>query len=164
MKSVIIYYSFSGNTKKVAECLAEYLTAKGEVDTIELKDLNENGKFFSQCRKAFRHAKTDLQETNINLAGYDLICFGTPVWAFAPAPAMNTYLDKCSGVEGKEIVLFTTYGSGTGNNRCLNYIQNILTQKGAKNFKIFSIQQFKVEDKALVLSKIKEVTRLWPNG
>ena len=80
---------------------------------------------------------------------------GTPVWAFGPAPAMNTYLDRCSGLEGKTVVLFTTYGSGTGNGRCLDYMQNILTGKGVKAFKRFSIQQGKVSDRQHVLSIIK---------
>jgi len=73
---------------------------------------------------------------------------------------MNTYLDKCLGAENKEVILFTTYGSGTGNQRCLNYMQNLLAQKGARQFSRFSIQQFKVDNKELVLSKIKEMTRL----
>jgi NAD(P)H-dependent FMN reductase len=94
---------------------------------------------------------------NFDLSGYDLICFGTPVWAFGPTPAMNTYLADCSGLEGKEIILFATYGSGAGKERCLNYMQNILAQKGAKGFKRFSIQQFKVNDKEFVLEKIKEI-------
>ncbi|MCX5704091.1 MAG: flavodoxin, partial [Candidatus Omnitrophica bacterium] len=80
-----------------------------------------------------------------------------PVWAFAPAPAMNTYLDRCFGLEGKKIILFTTYGSGTGNKRCLNYMQDIVVKKGARGIKRFSVQQFRVKDRNLILSKIKEV-------
>jgi len=160
MKSVIIYYSYSGNTRKVTEGLAGALKEKGPVDLIQLNALDEAKSFFSQCYRAFRHAKAQIQPVNLNLSEYDLICFGSPVWAFGPAPAMNTYLDKCFGVEGKDIILFTTYGSGAGNERCLNYMQDILTKKGARSFKRFSIQQFKVSDKEFVLSKIKEVTRL----
>jgi len=70
---------------------------------------------------------------------------------------MNTFLDKCLGLEGKDIVIFTTYGSGAGNSKCLNYMQKILAEKGAKSFKRFSVQQFKVKDKEFVLSEIKKV-------
>ncbi len=164
MNSTIIYYSYSGNTKKVAGILFEYLIQKGEVDAVVLKGLDESDKFFRQAARAFRHKRAIINNVNFDLTKYDLICFGTPVWAFGPVPAMNTYLDKCFGVEGKEIVLFTTYGSGTGNQRCLNYMQDILTKKGTKNFKRFSIQQGKVNDREFVLSKIEAVARLWPNG
>lgn len=157
MKSAIIYYSFSGNTKKVAHVLSEHLKEKGPVETIELKSLDESGKFLTQAARAFRRKRAEIAPVNFDLCEYDLLCFGTPVWAFGPAPAMNTFLDVCLGVQDKEAILFTTYGSGTGNERCLNYMQGILTKKGAKQFKRFSIQQFKVDDKEFALSKIKEV-------
>lgn len=156
MKSVIIYYSYSGNTQKVADILSGYLGQQGEVDFIELKGLDESDKFFSQAMRALRHKRAEIQPVNFNLGSYDLICFGTPVWAFGPAPAMNTYLDKCLGLAGKSVVLFTTYGSGTGNRRCMDYIQDILEKKGAKTFTRFSIQQFKVDDKDFVTSAVKE--------
>lgn len=157
MRSAIIYYSFSGNTKKVAEVLSEHLNEKGEAALIELKDFKETGRFFVQAARAFKHAKTLIPELNLDLSSYDIICFGSPVWAFAPAPAMNTYLDRCFGLGGKEIILFTTYGSGTGNGRCLKYMQDILSKKGVNQFKKFSVQQFKVKDRDSILSKIKEV-------
>ena len=157
MKSIIIYYSYNGNTKKVAYVLWEYLKSQSEVEFVELKGLDESRSFFGQCQRAFWHKKAVIQPVNFDLRSYDLICIGTPVWAFGPAPAMNTYLDKCSGLEGKLITLFSTYGSGTGNERCLNYMQGILAKKGAKEFKRFSIQQFKVQNKDFVLSKIRQI-------
>lgn len=129
MNSIIIFYSFSGNTKIVAEALGEFLRKKGTLDLVELKALDEPESFFSQCRRAFWHKRGEIAAVNFDLRGYDLICLGTPVWAFAPAPALNTYLDKCTGIEGKEILLFTTYGSGTGNQRVLSYMQGILAKK-----------------------------------
>jgi flavodoxin len=157
MKSAIVYYSYSGNTRKVAEVLAEALKEKGTVDLIELNALDESKSFLGQCRRAFARSRAKLAPVNFDLSNYELVYFGCPVWVFAPVPAMNTYLDQCIGIKGKDIILFTTYGSGTGNNRCLNYMQHVLTQKGAKNFKRFSIQQFKVKDKEFVLAEIKEI-------
>jgi len=157
MKSIIIYYSCTGNTQKAAYALWEYLKPQSEVDFIELKGLDESHSFFGQCQRAFWHKKAAIQPVNLDLRTYDLICMGTPVWAFGPAPAMNTYLDKCFGLEGKPIILFSTYGSGTGNERCLNYMQSILSKKGAKEFKRFSIQQFKAQNKDFVLSKIRQI-------
>lgn len=160
MKSLIAYYSYSGNTKKVASVLAGYLRQGWEVEILKLKGLDESDKFFTQCARAFRHKKGKIQEVDFNLSGYDLICFGTPVWAFGPAPAVNTYLDRCLGLQNKEVILFVTYGGGAGVDRCLNYMQNILSKKGAKKFSRFAIQQFKVDNQDFVLSKIKEMTRL----
>ena len=156
MKSVIVYYSYTGTTKKTADILAETLSIKGRVDKIALIALDESKSFLGQCNRAFRKVRAALTAVNFDLSVYDLICFGTPVWAFGPAPAMNAYLDQCSGVLDKKVILFTTYGSGTGNQRCLSYMQGLLAKKGATEFKRFSIQQFKVKDKEFVLSKIRE--------
>lgn len=155
MQSIIIYYSFSGNTKKVAEVLAEYLKEKGEVDIISLNSIDESANFFGQAKRAFRRVRAKIAPVNSNLGHYDIICMGTPVWAFGPAPAMNTYLDICIGTEGKEAILFTTYGSGTGNKRCLNYMQDTLLKKGVRQCRRFSIQQNKVNNRAFILSKLK---------
>ena len=160
MRSIVIYYSYSGNTKKVAEFLNEHLTEKGPAEQLELNALDETKSFLGQCRRAVTHTRAAIASANFDLSGYDIICLGTPVWAFGPTPAMNTYLDKCLGLEGKSVILFTTFGSGTGNKRCLDYMQDILAKKGVSNCKRFSIQQFKVKDREFVLSRIKETTRL----
>jgi len=158
MKAIIIYYSYSGNTKKVAEALVGYLKEKSGVEIIRLEALDESNSFFAQCHRAFWHRRAQISKVKYDLSGYDLICLGTPVWAFAPTPAINTYLSRCFGLKGKEIILFSTYGSGTGNNRCLNYMQDILAKKGAKNFRRFSVQQFKVKDKKFIKGILQELT------
>ena len=156
MKSLVVYYSYSGNTKKVALALEELLRTKGEVVVTELKAQDESASFIKQCRRAFSKVRAKIEPVNSSLSGYDVVCLGSPVWAFAPAPAVNTFLDNCSGLEGKEVVLFTTYGSGTGNGRCLVYMKNALLKKGATKCEHFSIQQSKVSDAGAVAAKIKE--------
>lgn len=157
MKSAIIYYSFSGNTRQVTNALAGFLEQKGEVTIFEIKALNESANFFIQCYRAFRKKRAVTAWVNYDLKDFDLVCFGTPVWAFGPAPAMNTYLDACPDIQDKSVLLFTTYGSGTGNTRCLDYMQGLLSKKGAGNFKRFSVQQGKVSSKEFVLSIIQEL-------
>ena len=163
MKTKIIYYSYSGNTRRVARLLSDILAENGEVEFQELKAADESKNFFIQGRRALKKIRAVLEETSLDFSGYDLVCFGTPVWAFGPTPAMWTCLDKASGLDGKEVILFTTSG-GSGDKRCLNTMQEILAQKGAASFKRFSVPAGKIKDKELILSKIKEATRLWPNG
>ena len=164
MKSLVVSYSYSGNTKKVAEILSAYLRQNGEVQMLELAAEDESGTFLGQCRRAFWHQRARIVPVESDLSAYDIIAIGTPVWAFGPTPAVNAYLDACSGLAGKTVLLFTTYGGGAGNQRCLNYMQDILTAKGALRFARFSIQQLKVGDKEYVLEQILKATRLWPNG
>ena len=156
MKAIIIYYSYSGNTKKIADILAEQIKRDGEVKVSRLEAQDESTSFFKQALRALFHKKAKITCLDFDLSSYDLICLGSPVWAFAPAPAMNTYLEECLGLEGKTVVLFTTYGSGTGLKRCLNYMQEILSKKGVRDFRKFSIQQFKVNNKEFVNRVISE--------
>jgi flavodoxin len=150
MKIAIVYYSYTGNTERVAKILTEILREKGKVDLFKIVSLNESKSFFAQVYRALFKKRAKIEDINFDLSGYELIFFGTPVWACLPTPAMNTYLDRCFGLEGKSIILFVTYHSGVGVKRCLNYMQDILTKKGVKNFKRFSLQESKVEDKKFI--------------
>ncbi len=158
MKSVIVYYSFTGNTKKTAELTEEFLRSRGySVHMLELRALDESDSFFSQSLRAFQHMRAQLTPISADMSGYDLICLGSPVWAFAPSPAMNTFLDKCSGMRGKKVVIFTTYGSGTGNARCLAYMEKMLHKKGVGEIGRFSVQQNKVAIREHLQPKLEEI-------
>ena len=156
MRSIVVYYSYSGNTKRVADILVEYLKQRYEVTILRLEALNESNAFFCQAARAFFHKKAKIASVDFDLSSYDLICLGSPVWAFAPAPAINAYLKHCFGLADKSVVLFATYGSGAGVSRCLSYMQTILSYKGVKAFRRFSIQQFKVGDQGFVNRIISE--------
>jgi len=157
MKSAIIYYSYTGNTRKIALDLKDYLLNQGSVELIELKALNESKSFFGQCKRALFRKEAQIEDVKFDLSGFDLVCVGTPVWAFGPAPAVNTFLKKCFGPENKTVVIFTTYGSGAGNGRCIQIIQNLLKQKGVKDFRSFSIQQFRVKDSDFITHTFNRV-------
>ena len=103
MKAIILYYSFTGNTKRVAEILAEYLGQRYELKIKRLEAKDESAFFIKQATRALLRKQANVFALDFDLSIYDLICFGTPVWAFGPAPAMNTYLAKCSGLTEKTV-------------------------------------------------------------
>ncbi|MDD5004970.1 MAG: flavodoxin [Candidatus Omnitrophica bacterium] len=157
MRSAIIYYSYSGNTRKVAQELKKYLEKQGSVELAELKPLDESDNFFVQSKRALFGKEAIIENTQFDLTGFDVICLGTPVWAFGPSPAMNTFLKKCFGLKNKTVVIFTTYGSGTGNNKCIRKIQKTLQPQGVKQFRSFSVQQSKVKDNNFILNILAKV-------
>ncbi|MFC1709302.1 flavodoxin family protein [Candidatus Omnitrophota bacterium] len=157
MRSAIIYYSYSGNTKKVALELQDYLGKQGSVELIRLRPKDETDSFLAQCNRAFFRQQVPIEDVPLDLKDFDIVCLGTPVWALGPAAAMNTFLKKCVGVENKSIVSFTTYGSGLGNVRCINIMQQAMRKKGARKLCSFSIQQSKVEKEDFILDQIAKV-------
>ena len=159
MKSLIVYYSFTGNTEKVAQALKEVLGRKGQADLVSLKPEDESGNFFIQAFRAFRKKKAVLKDAPVDVSGYDLICIGTPVWAFGPSPSVNSYLDGLKNIKGKDALCFITYGSGIGAKRCLNMMKTALKEKGAFKIFDFEIQQFKISDRDFVRAAIEETLK-----
>lgn len=157
MKTLITYYSYSGNTDKAARIFARVLKAKGEVDIRRLKPKDEIRSFLGQCKAAFTRKRANLEEGAIfDLNDYDLILIGSPVWAFAPTPAMNTFLDRLSGLTGKPALVFLTSGSGVGVKRCFDNIKTVLRSKGASEVYEVNIPARKIGDEDFITSLIKK--------
>ena len=155
MRTAIVYYSFSGNTNKVAHIAVGVLREKNEnAVPVRIRPLKEEKNFILQCKDAFLGKKPELYETLLDLKDFDKIMIGSPVWAFKPAPAINTYLDKCSSLEGKEVIVFVTYGSGVGKEKTLDAMKKILLKKGAKVNSTLSFQQGETED--IIKEKLKK--------
>lgn len=157
MKSLIVYYSYSGNTQKVAEALKGILEEKGEADMQRLLPTDESDNFFIQCNRAFQGRRATLPDINFDLSDHDLLCLGTPVWAFAPTPAINTFLDKIQNLDGRYAMVFTTSGSGAGVKRCADTIIRHLKEKGASKTSSFNIPQAKINNINFIEQEIKKV-------
>jgi len=87
---------------------------------------------------------------------YDLIIIGLPVWAFAPTPAINTYLDRCSGLNGKKVIVLITSGSGMGVNMCFKTIRNILQSKGASEIREINITNTRMDEMDFIISSLEK--------
>ena len=118
-KVLVAYFSASGNTKKVSEMLAKAINA----DIFEIRpevpytpaDLDwTNKKSRSTVEmndKAFRPA---IEKTDANIAAYDTVFVGFPVWWYTAPTIINTFLESYD-FSGKKIVLYATSGgSGLG--------------------------------------------------
>ena len=90
MKTAIIYKSIHhGNTKKIAEAMADTL----EADLFDLKDAN----------------------TNI-IKEYDLIGFGSGIYYYRPHKKLRKFVEELDNVENKKAFHFSTSGNGKYNN------------------------------------------------
>lgn len=155
MKTLIVYYSYSGNTDRVAKLYTDLLKTKGEATLLRLKPRDEIHGFAAQCRAAFTGRSAQLDEKiQFDVSPYDLVIFGSPVWAFAPVPAMNTYLAKVNGLHGKKTAILLTSGSGLGVKKCFRHIRRILESKGASQIDEINIPDRKQGDEAFIAASI----------
>lgn len=158
MKTLITYYSYSGITDKVVKIYSDILSKKGEVTVQRLKPKEEITAFMGQCRAAFARKRAELQEgINFDMGSYDLLLLGSPVWAFAPAPAINTYLDKVSGLEGKRTITLLTSGSGAGVGKCFVNIKNALVKKGVSKVDEINIPNRKMKDEGFIITSLEKI-------
>ena len=104
MKTLVIYYTRSGNAKFMAETIAAELGADIE-EVIDLKNRQGKLSFISAGRDAMRAKETEIAQTKRTPADYDLIIIGQPVWAGSPTPAIRTYMNK-NDLSGKKVALF----------------------------------------------------------
>ena len=111
-KSVVVYYSQNGATKK----LAEIFTKAKNADAVELKLVTAYPSTYDStiaAVKAQRDSKQwpALENAKVDLAKYDTVYLGYPIMFGTFTPPIYTFLDS-NDLSGKVVVPFCTYGSG----------------------------------------------------
>ena len=90
-KRLVVYYSRTGTTRKVAAALARELGA----DLEEIVDRKPRGgavRCVVAAKDSALKRTTGIQEPGRDPASCDLVVVGTPVWAAAMSCAVRTYL------------------------------------------------------------------------
>jgi len=88
MKSIIIYYSQTGNTRKIAKAIHKGVDQKaGQCDIEQVKDV---------------------KPSDIN--NYDLIGLGSPVWMGGFTPNVRIFVENIPQQDGRHIFSFNTHG------------------------------------------------------
>ncbi|MBQ7698961.1 MAG: flavodoxin domain-containing protein [Clostridia bacterium] len=114
MKKIIVYYSMCGNTEYAAEKIAEATGA----DVLRIapdKAYPDKGakKFLWGGKSAVFGNRPKLLPYDFKAEEYDLIIFGTPVWASNITPPLRTFIfDNKDALRGKKIALFTCFSGG----------------------------------------------------
>ena len=111
-KMLVLYYSQTGNTKAVATEIANRLSADiEEIVPVELYDGDFQATIERGKKELDEGAFPEIQPVKADLAKYDVIFIGYPVWFGTYAPPVITFLNNAD-LSGKKIVPFCTFGSG----------------------------------------------------
>ena len=125
-KKLVAYFSASGTTAAVAENLAKAAGA----DLYEIKpavaytraDLNWQDKNSrSSVEMRDKSSRPELADTNANIAEYNTIFVGFPVWWYVAPTIINSFLEAYD-FSGKKVVLFATSG-GSGFGKAVSGLQ-----------------------------------------
>ena len=111
-KVLVLYYSQTGNTKAVADEIVARLGA--DVEAIQAVNPYD-GDFQATIERCMieREQGTTIEINPVaaDIASYDVIFLGYPVWFGTYAPPVATWLGQVD-LTGKKVVPFCTFGSG----------------------------------------------------
>ncbi|MGC6177863.1 flavodoxin family protein [Lacrimispora sp. 38-1] len=127
MSVLVVYFSFEGNTKLIAEKIGETLNA----DIVELKTSKKYpteglGKYFWGGKSVVFGDKPTLINKSIDLSRYETIIIGTPVWAGSFAPPIRSFINNYE-IRNKRIAIFASHGGG-GAVKCFAKLKEALPE------------------------------------
>lgn len=111
-KSLVLYYSWSGNTRKIAELIARETGA-------DLRELQPENAYSQNYDNVLTQAKREIQgkwypalrPIDMDWSAYETIYLGTPNWWSTMAPPVASFLNEVMPTE-KSIAPFCTHGGG----------------------------------------------------
>jgi flavodoxin len=107
-KTLLVYYSLSGNTKKVAEEMARI----GGWDVGVIKDASPRKGTWGYMRSALETAfkmNPAIDYMGHDPGAYDTVVLGSPIWMGRPAAPMHSFAHQYKG-KLKNIACFCTMG------------------------------------------------------
>ena len=125
MKTLILFYSYSGKTKAMAQELAE----KESADMAEIKAAKRPGKlkaYTAGIFAAIRGKAWPIQQLDVDLSAYDSLILLTPVWAGNPAPPFNTVLALLPPEKNISIKMV----SMSGKSECRARLEEVVKARG----------------------------------
>jgi flavodoxin len=107
MKALVIYYSRTGTTKKLAQMISQRL----KCDCEEIKSTDSFKGIFGYIRagrQAFSNTLPSLRSVKRDPAAYDIVILGTPVHASRMAAPVRSFLSSNKG-KLKKLAIFATH-------------------------------------------------------
>lgn len=109
MKSIIIYYSRSGNTEKIAKQIQSDINC----DILKIEPEEEYGNYISSCLRVTKEKRNPVPPAFItevpDLKDYDCIFIGYPIWAQDLPQFVSEFITQCD-LKNKTVIPFATYG------------------------------------------------------
>ena len=113
-KVIVVYFSRTGNTKPLAEYIADELKADVYEIQAKIPYTDDDIKYYTNCRadreQADPTARPEIAGELPDLSGYDTVFLGYPIWHGQAPKIIYTFLESVD-LDGKLIVPFCTSGS-----------------------------------------------------
>ena len=112
MKTLVVYYSRTGTTKKVGEEIARQLKADEE-EILDVKSRAGLLGYMRSGKEATMRSTPEIKPTKKKPDSYNLVVIGTPIWGWTVSSPVRTYLIRNKG-KFKKMAFFCTCGGQSG--------------------------------------------------
>jgi hypothetical protein len=120
---LVVYFSRTGYTRRVAQLLATRLGA--DIASIEeSRPRSGAGGYLRSAWQSLRNRDAPIAPPKGDVRAYDVLVLGTPVWAGHASSPARTFARRF-GTHAERVALFCTMG-GTGNGAALAELQKDL--------------------------------------
>jgi flavodoxin len=113
-KTLIVFYSRSGTTRRIAEALSAALKCDLEEITEPRRRTGLLG-YMRSLLEASRKRPSTIAPKKHEVSSYDLVVIGTPVWAWSLSSPVRAYLMATAG-QLPEVAFFCTLGASGSEN------------------------------------------------
>ena len=111
-KSLVLFYSWSGNTRRIAQIIAEKTGA-------DMREIQPETAYSQNYNAVLSQAKQEIQQKkypsllpiDMDWNAYEVIYLGTPNWWSSIAPPVSSFLHEVMPTD-KTIAPFCTHGGG----------------------------------------------------
>ena len=160
MKALVVYYSLTGKTKLVSQVIAEALDAT----LLEIKETKPRKTgpltYLTGGYEAMRNRGSEINPIDVDLKQHETIFIGSPVWAWRPAPAINSFIYK-TNFEGRSVIAFFTMG-GKNSEKALADVTAKIERSQGKVAGSFTITSYGLRDDEII-ARAKEAIKEYLN-
>ena len=131
-KILVAYFSHTGNTEKVAQLIQ----SKTGADIFKIETATPYPSVYRETTELAKQEKADnarpaLKNKVENMAQYDVVFVGYPIWWYTAPTIVNTFLESYD-FSGKTVIPFATSG-GSGMGKTAAHMRSVCPKADVKN-------------------------------
>lgn len=111
MKTFIVYFSWSNNTKR----LVEEVNKKFDFDVVRIERAIPYSNDYNECAyveakdEVSKHIHPEIKNLSIDFGSYDTILLFAPIWWYTVPMPILTFVEELKGYKGKVVLFANSY-------------------------------------------------------
>jgi len=140
---LVAYFSYTGNTKRIAQALSVRLRTSCNVETVEIIPTRKRSYLHWLAYSFVPDSEVEIENHEMDLSPYDIVVLGFPKWTFS-CPPLNSFVRKLRNVARPKFCLFMTSG-GFDERRFLRAIAQKLTKMGCNVVECMMVRRKQIQ-------------------